>query len=133
MHLYRVSVLAFTCFSVALGQPGNAPRLGANAPTLGYKEVPDWPTLATNAAGAPAAWNFIQVSGVAIDSRGHILVLHRGAYPFLEFESTGKFVRPWDSVLFSEGKVAAIAPHDRPTRRSTVRQAAIRAVRTRCA
>jgi DNA-binding beta-propeller fold protein YncE len=102
----------------AFGQPGNAPRLGANAPTLNYQEVPDWPTPATNAAGKPAAWNFIQVSGVAIDARGHVLVLHRGAHPFLEFESNGKFVRSWSSVMFSEGKVAAIDPGDRVAGRS---------------
>jgi DNA-binding beta-propeller fold protein YncE len=50
------------------------------------------------------------VSGIAVDSRGHILVLHRGAHPLLDFESNGKLVRSWDDVLFSEGKVAAIAP-----------------------
>jgi hypothetical protein len=111
--LCRMSLFAFGCCGFAFGQPGNAPRLGANAPTLDYKEVPDWPTQATNAAGKPAAWNFIQVSGVAIDARGHVLVLHRGAYPFLEFESNGKFVRSWSNVMFNEGKVAALAPGDR--------------------
>jgi DNA-binding beta-propeller fold protein YncE len=100
-------------FGLVLGQQANAPRLGLNAPNLGYKEVPDWPAQLMNAAGAPAPWNFIQVSGVAIDSRGHVLVLHRGAQALLEFESDGKFVRSWDNIQFSEGKVAAIAPPDR--------------------
>jgi len=118
MRLNHVGLLALSCFGVLLGQSGNAPRLGDHAPTLGYKEVPDWPTLLTNAAGTPAAWNFIQVSGVAIDASGHVLVLHRGAYPFLEFESSGKLVRPWNSVTFSEGKVAAIAQGDRVPGRS---------------
>src|SRR5580704_18960290 len=118
MRLNHVSLLALSCFGAALGQPGNALHLGENAPTLGYKEAPDWPTLLTNAAGTPAAWNFIQVSGIAIDMRGHILVLHRGAYPFLEFESNGKFLRSWNSVTFSEGKVAAIAQGDRIPGRS---------------
>ena len=62
---------------------------------------------------SPAPWNFIQVSGVAVDARGHVLVLHRGAYPILEFESDGKLVRSSGNGLFSEGKVAAIAPGDR--------------------
>jgi DNA-binding beta-propeller fold protein YncE len=75
--------------------------------------VPDWPIQMPNAAGTPAQWNFIQVSGVAVDSRGHILVLHRGAQPLLDFESNGKLVRPWSTVTFSEGKVAAIATADR--------------------
>ncbi len=118
MRICRVGLLALSCLGVGLGQSGNAPRLGSNAPTLSYQEAPNWPAPATSAAGAPAAWNFIQVSGVAIDMRGHILLLHRGAYPLLEFESGGKFVRSWGSVQFSEGKVAAIAVGDRVPGRS---------------
>lgn len=118
MRLSRLSLLALGSFSLALAQQTNAPRLGSNAPTLGYQQVQDWPTQLMNAAGAPAPWNFIQVSGVAVDSGGHILVLHRGAQPLLEFESNGKFVRSWDYVQFSEGKVAAIAPAHRVPGRS---------------
>jgi sugar (pentulose or hexulose) kinase len=63
---------------------------------MGYKEVPDWLAQVLNAAGTPGGpWNFIQVSGVAVDAQGHVLVLHRGAHPILEFESNGKFVRSW--------------------------------------
>ncbi len=113
MRFSGVSLLALAAVGSALGQPGDAPRLGANASTLGYKEVPDWPSQLLNAAGTPAPWNFIQVSGVAVDSRGHILVLHRGAQPLLDFESNGKLVRWWNSVTFSEGKIVAIAPGDR--------------------
>src|SRR5205807_7351465 len=113
MRVCRISMLAFCSCGLAVGQPGNAHKLGVNAPALGYKEAPDWPAPATNAAGTPAAWNFIQVSGVAIDGRGHVLVLHRGAHPLLDFESNGKFVRSWGAVTFSEGKVAAISPGDR--------------------
>jgi len=112
MHFIRLSLLAFGWLVAALCQPSGP------APVLGYREAPDWPTLLTNAAGTPAAWNFIQVSGIAIDGRGHVLLLHRGAFPFLEFESNGKLVRSWGSVIFSEGKVAAIAQHDRVAGRS---------------
>jgi DNA-binding beta-propeller fold protein YncE len=114
MRLRRMNLLAFSLSFLALGQQGNAPRLGSGAPAMGYKEVPDWPNQVANAAGTPAGpWNFIQVSGVAIDAQGHILVLHRGAHPILEFESSGKFVRSWGDGMFSEGKVGAIAPGDR--------------------
>src|ERR1700732_3208750 len=108
MRLFRATVPVCVSFGLILAQ--QTPRLGSNAPNLGYQEVPDWPGQLINAAGAPAAWNFIQVSGVAVDSHGHILVLHRGAHPLLEFESNGKLVRSWDNILFSEGKVAAITP-----------------------
>ena len=80
---------------------------GTAAPLLAYKLV-EWPSPATSAAGFPAAWNLIQVSGVAISNRDRVLVLHRGAHPILEFENSGKFVRSWGDGLFSEGKVAAI-------------------------
>jgi DNA-binding beta-propeller fold protein YncE len=114
MRLCRVSLLAFSSFLVVFGQQSNGPRLGSDAPTMGYKEVPDWPAQILNAAGTPGGpWNLIQVSGVAIDPQGHILVLHRGAHPILEFESNGKFVRSWGNGMFSEGKVGAIAPGDR--------------------
>ena len=76
-------------------------------PTLPYKLV-EWPTPPTTAAGAPGAWNFIQVASVAVTPQGNILVLHRGAHPVIEFTGTGKFVRSWGDGMFSEGKVAAI-------------------------
>jgi DNA-binding beta-propeller fold protein YncE len=79
----------------------------ASMPDLPYKLI-EWPTPPTSAAGAPGAWNFIQVSSVAVTSRGTILVLHRGAHPLMEFDSGGKFLRSWGDGLFSEGKVAAI-------------------------
>ena len=75
MHLYRLSLLVICFLGVLLCQD------------LGYKLVPDWPTPARTAAGTPAGpWNLIQAPSVAIDARGHVLVLHRGAHPILEFE-----------------------------------------------
>lgn len=76
-----------------------------------YRLVPEWPLQAKTAAGTPAGpWNFIQVSAVAINARGNVLVLHRGAHPIIEFESSGKFVRSWGDGMISEGKVVAVAP-----------------------
>ena len=80
---------------------------GSDIPVLPYKLV-EWPTPPTSAAGVPGIWNFIQVASVAVAPNGNILVLHRGAHPLLEFTTAGAFVRSWDGVTFSEGKVAAI-------------------------
>ena len=55
--------------------------------------VPDWPLPVHTAAGTPTGWNLIQVPGVAVNSRGHVLVLHRGAHPILEFDKSGRFVQ----------------------------------------
>lgn len=108
MRLYRLSLLAFGFLGAGLCQPGSA-----GIPTLPYDLV-DWPTEARTAAGTPAGpWNLIQTPGVAIDSRGHVLVLHRGAHPILEFEPSGKFVRSWGDGMFSEGKVVRTDPAHR--------------------
>ena len=81
---------------------------------LGYRAVPEWPIQATSASGTPAGpWNFGQVVAVAAEARGHILVLHRGAHPIMEFDSGGTFLRSWGDGLISEGKVVRIAPRDR--------------------
>ena len=95
-------VMAVTAVNSAGGQadPG--------VPILPYKLV-EWPAPATSAAGFPMPWNLIQASSVAVSARGTVIVLHRGAYPILEFETSGKFLRPWaDGLTISEGKVAAI-------------------------
>lgn len=109
-----VILFSLAAATLAFAQPAGTPKLGANAPSMGYQEVPDWPAPVLNAAGTPGGpWNFIQVSGVAINSNGNILVLHRGAHPIMEFEPSGKYVRSWGDGMFSEGKVGAIAPADR--------------------
>jgi streptogramin lyase len=87
-------------------QAGRGDRM-ADIPILPHKLV-EWPTPPTSAAGVPGAWNFIQVSSVAVTARGTILVLHRGAHPILEFDAKGTLLRSWGDGLFSEGKVAAI-------------------------
>src|SRR4051812_414869 len=79
-----------------------------------YRLVEEWPKQAKSAAGTPAGpWNFIQVSGIAVDAAGRVIALHRGAHPVLEFDSDGNFVRSWGDGLFSFGKVVAIPPGDR--------------------
>ncbi len=88
---------------------GSAGTLGGQS----YQRVADWPAPPRTAAGTPSAWNLIQVPGVAAESRGHVLVLHRGAHPILEFDAAGQFIRSWGDGLFSEGKVMAVAPGDR--------------------
>ena len=102
MGCLRLGWIILSFVGVVLGQ---TPR---------YELVPEWPLQAKSAAGTPAGpWNLIQVPGVAIDARGHVLVLHRGAHPILEFQADGRFVRSWGDSMISEGKVVAIAPRDR--------------------
>ena len=113
IHVSRLTLLIVGVLSVTMGQTAHGGQSGrgnaaADVPNLPYKLM-EWPALPISAAGVPAGpWNFIQVSSVAVTSRGTILVLHRGAHPIIEFDANGKFVRSWGDGMFSEGKVAAI-------------------------
>ena len=56
--------------------------------------------------------NFGSVSGVAINSRGHIFLLHRGPNPLMEFDADGKFVRALGEGLFDRPHGLRIDPED---------------------
>jgi DNA-binding beta-propeller fold protein YncE len=112
MQVCRMTLLVVCALGVSTSQRASGDQVGrgdvaAEIPSLPYKLV-EWPTPPISAAGVPGAWNFIQVSSVAITARGTVLVLHRGAHPIMEFDSNGRFVRSWGDGMFSEGKVAAI-------------------------
>jgi DNA-binding beta-propeller fold protein YncE len=64
-----------------------------NWPRLNYVLDPDWPRL-------PAGWTFEETPGVAVDSREHVFVFHRGPHPIIEFDPEGNFVRSWGDGVF---------------------------------
>jgi peptidylamidoglycolate lyase len=59
-----------------------------------HKVVHGWPQMPDNFA-------FQEVSGVGIDSHGHVFVFHRGARPVMCFDgATGKLITSWgDGIL----------------------------------
>jgi sugar lactone lactonase YvrE len=64
------------------------------APLLDYVSVPDPVRLPAGVEmGAPAS--------VAFTSRGHLIVLTRGAQPLMEFDGDGTFVRAFGAGLFT--------------------------------
>src|SRR6478672_6863237 len=65
----------------------------ASPPALDYAVVPDSFSL-------PSGMTFGGTSGVAINSKGHIFVLHRGPNPLMEFDANGKFLRALGEGLF---------------------------------
>src|ERR1700752_3078787 len=99
MRFARVCSIVAAC--LATGSPEATLAQGS------YKLV-EWPAPATSAAGFAAPWNLIQASSVAISPKGTVLVLHRGADPVLEFDTSGKLIRSWGDGLMREGKVAGI-------------------------
>jgi hypothetical protein len=49
-------------------------------PKLSYEVVPDFFQL-------PAGENFVESAGIAVNSKGHIYVFHRGKHPLMEFDA----------------------------------------------
>jgi len=60
---------------------------------LNYEAVPGFFQL-------PVSEHFVEVAGVAVNSKGHIYVFHRGKHPLMEFDATGKFLRSIADDLF---------------------------------
>src|SRR5437868_15405881 len=58
-----------------------------------YRVDPNFPQL-------PPGLRLAGVSGVATDSKGNVLVFHRGPEPLLIFEPSGKFIRSFGKGLF---------------------------------
>ena len=65
----------------------------AEAPPLDYVAVPDDFKL-------PAGMTFGSTSGVAVNSKGNILVLSRGPHPLMEFDGTGQYIRSLGQGLY---------------------------------
>lgn len=53
-----------------------------------YRAVPDWPRL-------PAGMSFVEVVGIAVDSRDRAFVFCRGEHPVMIFEADGTFAGSW--------------------------------------
>jgi DNA-binding beta-propeller fold protein YncE len=112
MSAYRFIVIVICALSPAttLAQQSSQPDL----PVLAYKPVSDWPkTLRGDKGVSSSMWNYWQVTSVAVETNGNILVLHRGDDPILEYRPNGDFIGIWGDVTFSQGKVAAISKKDR--------------------
>src|SRR5262249_17082293 len=68
-------------------------RAEESIPKLSYEAVPDFFQL-------PADQHFVEVAGVAVNTKGHIYVFHRGKHPLMEFDANGKFLRSIADDLF---------------------------------
>ena len=71
----------------------SAAAASVEVPPLDYVAVPDDFKL-------PAGMTFGSTSGVAVNSKGNILVLSRGPHPLMEFDGTGQYIRSLGQGLF---------------------------------
>jgi sugar lactone lactonase YvrE len=84
----------------------NSPRSDRiDAPALDYEPAPEHFKL-------PPGANFGGVSGIAINSRGHIFVFHRGPGPLMQFDADGRFIQAFGDGLFTRPHGLRIDPED---------------------
>jgi DNA-binding beta-propeller fold protein YncE len=81
-------------FGVSSVRPQESSTSNRKAARLQYRLVPDFLKL-------PSNLYFSEVSGVALNSKGHVFVLQRGAHPLVEFDQNGNFVRSVGEGLFT--------------------------------
>jgi DNA-binding beta-propeller fold protein YncE len=74
-------------------------------PKLNYEAVPDFFQL-------PAGEHFVEAAGVAVNSKGHIYVFHRGKHPLMEFDAFGKFIRSIADDLFVSAHTVRVDTDD---------------------
>src|SRR5437868_13065650 len=97
----RLSILAALSMA-ALNLPC---RTEEPIPKLNYEAVPDSFQL-------PPGEHFVEVAGVAVNSKGHIYVFHRGKHPLMEFDSSGKFARSIADDLFATAHTVRVDAED---------------------
>ena len=72
-------------------------------PKLNYDMTADFFQL-------PPGEHLIEPAGVAVNSKGHIYVFHRGKHPLMEFDSSGKFLRSIADDLFVTAHMVRVEP-----------------------
>jgi len=73
---------------------------------IAYEVVVGWEQL-------PEGWSFVEVAGVATDSKDRVFVFNRGAHPVIVFDTDGKFIDAWGESIFTNAHGIYIGPDDR--------------------
>jgi len=60
---------------------------------LEYEVIEGWEQM-------PEGWSFVEVAGVACDSRDRVYVFNRGAHPVIVFDKEGRFLNAWGEGEF---------------------------------
>ena len=61
----------------------------------------------------PEGWSFVEVAGVATDSRDRVYAFNRGEHPMIVFDSDGNFLDAWGEGVFTNPHGLYIGPDDR--------------------
>src|SRR3982751_2685495 len=60
----------------------------------------------------PEGWRFVEVAGVATDSRDRVFVFNRGEHPVIVFDREGRFLGSWGEGRFTRPHGITIGPDD---------------------
>jgi hypothetical protein len=60
----------------------------------------------------PDGWRFVEVAGVATDSRDRLFVFNRGDHPVIVFDRDGTFLGSWGEGVFARPHGVTIGPDD---------------------
>ena len=58
-----------------------------------YEVIAGWEQM-------PEGWSFVEVVGVAVDSKDHVYVFTRGDHPVIVFDKEGRFLNAWGEGTF---------------------------------
>lgn len=72
---------------------------------MSFKVVEGWGAL-------PEGWRFVEVAGVATDSKDRVFVFNRGEHPMIVFDRAGKFLSAWGEGQFARAHGLTIGPDD---------------------
>ncbi|MCY3819542.1 MAG: peptidyl-alpha-hydroxyglycine alpha-amidating lyase family protein [Gammaproteobacteria bacterium] len=73
---------------------------------IAFEVIEGWEKL-------PEGWSFVEVAGVATDSRDRVYVFNRGEHPMIVFDADGTFLDAWGEGLFANAHGIYIGPDDR--------------------
>jgi len=80
-------------------------QLSEPLPKLNYELVADFFQL-------PPGEHLVEPAGVAVNSKGHVYIFHRGKHPLMEFDPSGKFLRSIADDLFVTAHMVRIDAAD---------------------
>lgn len=60
----------------------------------------------------PEGWSFVEVAGVATDSKDRVYAFNRGAHPMVVFDRDGKFLNAWGEGVFTNAHGIFIGADD---------------------
>lgn len=99
--LHLVAAILQLC---PLPDPAHA-QIPGPIPKLNYQANADFFQL-------PPEEHLIEPAGVAVNSKGHIYIFHRGKHPLMEFDSSGKFLPSIANDLFVTAHMLRVDPED---------------------